>query len=70
MDFTVVLRGYDREEVDSLVQRVREALESNDVTTRAEVRELIRTTTFQRRFRGYDWNEVDDYLRRMADQLA
>jgi DivIVA domain-containing protein len=70
MDFTVVLRGYDREEVDSLVERVREALELNDVTTRAEVRELIRTTTFQRRFRGYECNEVDDYLRRMTDQLA
>jgi DivIVA domain-containing protein len=70
VDFTVVLRGYDRAEVDSLVERVHDATASDSPTTRASAREELRRSVLRVRLRGYDRAQVDDYLRLMAEQLT
>jgi DivIVA domain-containing protein len=67
--FTVVVRGYDRAQVDAVLERVRAALASTDPAARAAVREELGRTAFQVRLRGYDRMEVDDYLRRITDRL-
>ena len=67
--FTVVLRGYDRAQVDAVLERIRVALASTDPAARAAVREELSRNAFQVRLRGYDRIEVDDYLRRITDRL-
>jgi DivIVA domain-containing protein len=68
--FTVVLRGYDADDVDALLERVRKAAASTDQALRASVRgELIRPA-LRVRVRGYDRAEVEAYLRRVVDRLA
>jgi DivIVA domain-containing protein len=69
-DFTVVLRGYDRAEVDSLVERVHDATASDSPTARASAREELRRRVLRVRLRGYDRAQVDEYLRLMAEQLT
>jgi DivIVA domain-containing protein len=68
--FTVVLRGYDTVEVDSMLERLRKALASADPTVRASVRTELNHHAFRVRLRGYDRIEVDDYLRKAVDRLA
>ncbi|GAA1739525.1 DivIVA domain-containing protein [Luedemannella helvata] len=68
--FTVVLRGYDTDEVDALVERVHEAAASTDGALRAAVRAELTQPTLSVRLRGYDRIAVDDYLRRAVDRLA
>lgn len=68
--FTLVLRGYDVAEVETLLQRLREALASTDPARRAEMRRTLADPGLPVRFRGYDRVQVDDYLRRAIDRLA
>jgi DivIVA domain-containing protein len=68
--FTVVLRGYDPEEVDAVLRRVKAALASTDPAMRAAVRTELDQPGFRVRMRGYDRSEVDDYLRKAFDRLA
>ncbi len=68
--FTVVLRGYDTDEVDALVERVHEAGASTDGALRAAVRAELSGADLPVRLRGYDREAVDDYLRRAVDRLA
>ena len=70
MDFTIVLRGYDRPAVDDLVHRIAAARASDSPSLRTEVGELVRTVTLPVVFRGYGRPQVDAYLRRAAQDLA
>jgi cell division septum initiation protein DivIVA len=69
-DFTIGLRGYDRQQVDALVQRATEALSSADERLRATAREALAEPTLLVRMRGYDREQVDTYLGRMAQLLT
>jgi DivIVA domain-containing protein len=68
--FTVVLRGYDTAEVDAMLDRIQRALASADPAMRASVRTELNQPALRVRLRGYDRNEVDDYVRRAIDRLA
>ncbi len=68
--FTVVLRGYDKGEVDALLGRVEKALASTDQALRAAMRADVQHPTLRVTFRGYDRVEVDAYLHRALDRLA
>jgi DivIVA domain-containing protein len=70
VSFAVVLRGYDRTEVDLMVRRVNEALASDDLAVRASVSKELRECAFPVRLRGYDRIQVDEYLRHAASRLA
>ena len=69
MGFAVVLRGYDRAEVDGVVLRVNDALKSDNLEARASAKEELRDQAFPVRLRGYDRAQVDEYLRQAALQL-
>lgn len=62
-NFTVVLRGYDRDQVEQLLARADAALASNDEAVRASARELLERARLTFVLRGYDTNEVDDAVR-------
>jgi len=68
--FTVVLRGYDVDEVDAMLERIRTAMASTDGAVRASVRASLNSPELSVRVRGYDRAEVDAYLRRAIDRLA
>ncbi len=70
VEFEVVLRGYDRTEVDGAIQLIEEALDSDSDEERASVRQELRDLKFTVRFRGYDRAQVDSYLREASSQLA
>ncbi|GIF00514.1 hypothetical protein [Paractinoplanes rishiriensis] len=59
MAFTVVLRGYDRAQVDGLLARADEALAGDSEFQRAAARDALRDTRPAVTFRGYDRQEVD-----------
>jgi DivIVA domain-containing protein len=68
--FTVVLRGYDVAEVDSMLERIQKAVASTDHALRASVRGERNNPAFNVRLRGYDRIAVDEYLRQAVDRLA
>lgn len=68
--FVVVLRGYDRAQVDAAVRVAHDALLSGDSATCAEAATDLAGITFAVRLRGYDRNQVDDYLQRMGAALS
>ena len=68
--FTVVLRGYDTDEVNTMLSRVQQALASADPALRASVRTELNQPTFRIRLRGYDRAQVDDHFRNAIDRLA
>jgi DivIVA domain-containing protein len=68
--FTVVLRGYDTDEVEAMLKRIKTALASADAAVRASVRDELDRAAFHTRLRGYDRIEVDEYLRKAVDRLA
>jgi DivIVA domain-containing protein len=69
-DFVIVLRGYDRAQVDAAVSLAHDALVSGDPARCAEAAAALGGITFDLRLRGYDRNQVDDYLQRMGAALA
>jgi DivIVA domain-containing protein len=69
-EFTVVLRGYDRAEVDFLIDRVDGALAAGNPTFRVMVARELRTARLPVAVRGYDRAQVDDFLTRTAAMLA
>jgi cell division septum initiation protein DivIVA len=69
-EFTIALRGYDRQQVEVLVQRASEAIGSSDPRLREATREALVEPTLLVRMRGYDRQQVDDYLGRVAQLLA
>jgi DivIVA domain-containing protein len=68
--FKVVIRGYDVDDVDAIMERIRKAAASTDRAFRASVRGELNHPALHVRARGYDRVEVDDYLRRAIDRLA
>jgi hypothetical protein len=69
MDFSVVLRGYDRGHVDGLLRRAHDALLANRPDLRAAaVHELGQPIPV--RLRGYDRVQVDNLVRLVAAALT
>jgi DivIVA domain-containing protein len=70
VQFTVVVRGYDRADVDELIQQANRALGSVDPAVRSAVEHRLRQPELRTRLRGYDRSQVDAQLAILADQLA
>jgi DivIVA domain-containing protein len=68
--FDVVLRGYDRVQVDEVVQLVGAALRDATPPTREQARAAVGAARFSVVLRGYDRTQVDAYLAGAARQLA
>lgn len=69
-EFTTVLRGYERRLVDSVLDRVVEALAAGgDAAQRAAARDSLRAVKFDVALRGYDRLEVDDAVQSFLRQL-
>jgi hypothetical protein len=68
--FTVVLRGYDINQVHDLIRRANLALASPDRAERAEVERELREPVLDVKFRGYDRSQVEHRLADLADQLS
>jgi DivIVA domain-containing protein len=69
-DFTVVLRGYDRFQVDAVLGQATAALAAGaDPALRAPARQALRTADFTVVLRGFDRAEVDDALQEMLREL-
>lgn len=69
-EFDVVLRGYDQTQVDDLLRRGLEALDSADDQQRSALREEIETRSLPTAMRGYDRYQVDSFLRMLSAQLG
>lgn len=70
VEFDIVIRGYDRAEVDQVVQRLEEALNCDSAEVRASLRQELRHLSFTVRLRGYDRRQVDSYIREASSQLT
>jgi len=68
--FTVVLRGYDREQVDRLLARADAALASGDEALRASTRELLRSPDLKVVLRGYARKDVDNAVEDRLSRLG
>jgi DivIVA domain-containing protein len=69
IEFDVVLRGYDRRQVDAVVQRAALALGSSDPALRAAVRDELRSTRLNITLRGFDRLQVDTFVQRTVAVL-
>ncbi|SFE70141.1 DivIVA domain-containing protein [Actinoplanes philippinensis] len=69
LDFTFVLRGYDRSQVDALLGRASAALDAEDASQRARAREALQTADFTIVLRGYDRAQVDGAVQMMLREL-
>jgi hypothetical protein len=69
VDFTIVLRGYDINQVNGLIRRANRLLGSPDPAARAEMQSELRHPDLRTRMRGYDRSQVDQRLVTLADQL-
>ena len=75
-EFRLAIRGYAREQVDALIERVHQVLTSSDAAERAELKRLLvgphgpAGSPFMTEFRGYHRGDVDAYLRRLAERLT
>ncbi len=65
----MVLRGYDRFQVDALIQRAGEAVRSTDPALRASVAAQLRDPKLSVVLRGYDRLEVNGVLARLRAVL-
>lgn len=68
--FRLVMRGYSRPQVEEVVVYVQTVLASPDATQHARLREHLPHAVFDVALRGYDRDEVDAYLDRVAKHLA
>jgi DivIVA domain-containing protein len=68
--FAVVLRGYDVEQVDNLIEMLQDAARSGDPQRRAEARAGLDNVTLRTAMRGYDREQVDGYLRTLLEALG
>lgn len=69
-DFAIVLRGYDPGYVDNLVRRATDALLAGGAGPRGEARAAIDEAAIPVLMRGYDREQVDQYLRRLYVRLG
>lgn len=68
--FTVVLRGYDRFQVEQVLAEADEALASGSETARAAISETLQKTRFGASLRGYAINEVDRAVQQRLRRLG
>ncbi|GAA0519181.1 hypothetical protein Ade02nite_80220 [Paractinoplanes deccanensis] len=68
-DFAVVLRGYDRDEVDRVTALAETALGSGNEVSRAAARTAVGEARFTVVLRGYDRGMVDAHLRGLLERL-
>jgi cell division septum initiation protein DivIVA len=68
--FTVVLRGYRREQVDALFAEAEQALTLTDPDQRAALRRRLRLTVLEVGWRGYARSEVDQHLSELLIELS
>jgi DivIVA domain-containing protein len=68
--FNVVFLGYDRRQVDELLERIDRALVSGSEVQRARARQALRSVTLNRRLRGYPKREVLRLLDARSHELA
>jgi len=68
--FDIALRGYDRVQVDALVVVVESALAAQDAAALSAARERLRAEQLAVALRGYDIQQVDEYLKRAAIELG
>lgn len=61
-DFTVVLRGYDRVQVDAALAEISRLLEAGDAEA---ARQLMSGRKFDVLLRGYDRDQVDAHIARL-----
>ncbi|QSB07070.1 DivIVA domain-containing protein [Natronoglycomyces albus] len=64
--FSVKFRGYDRDQVDTAIRRIRRAI-NEGVPPHPEA---LRDMGFQMSLRGYDTAEVDEYFDQVARTLS
>ncbi|WP_432991666.1 DivIVA domain-containing protein [Dactylosporangium sp. CA-233914] len=64
--FTIEFHGYDRAEVNTFVQKTSDAVASGDPARQARARADAQAVSFHVVLRGYNRQEVDHYLRRIA----
>jgi DivIVA domain-containing protein len=69
-DFAVVPKGYDRAEIDFLIDRVDGALTTDNPSFRAMVAREVEAAQPHIATRGYDRSQVDEFLTRTAALLA
>ncbi|MGI5150834.1 hypothetical protein ACQEVC_31505 [Plantactinospora sp. CA-294935] len=69
-DFTVTLRGYDRDEVHELIRRGNDALASGSPANRAAAAQQLRRPVLTVRLRGYDRAQVEGYLGQLVTRLT
>lgn len=67
--FEVVLRGYDRHEVDQVVITVLSAVRNGGGPLIAEAIRQLAEARFTVRLRGYNKRQVDDYLIKAEAEL-
>ena len=68
--FLIVLRGYDRPQVDQLLEQARTALAAGSAGRRAEAKQALETAALPIRLRGYDRRGVDEAFTALIAQLG
>jgi len=68
--FSVMMRGYDRTEVDQLLARAEQATASRDIDLRATVRHELQTARLPDRLRGYSRVQVDEKIEQLTRDLS
>jgi len=68
--FDVVLRGYDRDQVDQLLDQAEQARASDRWYMRKPALDALRSANFQRRPLGYDRDQVDRFIEELIRQLG
>jgi DivIVA domain-containing protein len=68
--FQVVMRGYDRRQVDELLARIDGTLGRRPATLPPVTADDVRAARFAKRTRGYAPKEVDEALNAAAEELA
>jgi hypothetical protein len=70
LDFTIVLRGYDRQEVDTVLGSATASLrDGGDSAQRAAARDLLKSAEFGVVLRGYDRSQVDVTVKKLLKEL-
>jgi DivIVA domain-containing protein len=69
MEFDLALRGYDRLQVDVMVQRAEVASASTDPALRARTCQELRSVQFAVVLRGYQRAQVDSFLKAVSAEL-
>ncbi|MFI5491636.1 hypothetical protein [Actinoplanes sp. NPDC051859] len=68
--FSLCLRGYDKSQVESVLQLADEALASDDAARRTAMREMLQNVRFEIVLRGYYREEVDQAVQDRLQRLA